>query len=539
MRTALFALALALAACANGAPARAPLAQARPNVVILLADDLGFADVGYRGAPIATPNLDRLAREGLRLERFYTAPICTPTRAMLLTGRDPMRMGLVYDQINPWDPAGLPGREHLLPESFRAAGYQTAIVGKWHLGHAQESYHPLRRGFDSFYGHLNTAIDYYEHTRFQGRDWQRDGVSLDERGRHATELEGAEAARVIRERDPARPLLLYLAFSAPHNPMQAPEALVAKYARLEERSDPPGYLAAVGAVPPEVRERYARHRRLYAALVEGMDQAVGQVLAALDEAGIAQNTIVLFLSDNGGFNGFGGDNTPLRGQKLQSFEGGIRVPALLRWPAQLEAGAAREQLVSAMDVFPTLAAAAGVPPGNALPFDGQDQWEALRSGRGAPRSGDLFFAAEVPIPGQVLTAVRSGRWKLVRIERPGALPTLTYLFDVESDPGETLDLSARDPARVEDLSERLAAWRALHPAGGLRRLAMPHPGWLPPRDWARAMAGSEQLQPALEPEFQGEGNTASSIGLLLYRSPEERAAQPGPEPARRPARGPD
>ncbi len=520
-------LALALAAC-TGLPAATARssAPAHPNVVILLADDLGFADVGYRGGRIATPNLDRLAAEGLRLERFYTAPICSPTRAMLMTGRDPMRMGIVYDQINPWDQAGLPSAEHLMPESFRAAGYQTAIVGKWHLGHAQESTHPLRRGFDSFYGHLHTAIDYNQHTRMQGHDWQRNGESLDERGRYATELEGAEAARVIRERDPARPLFLYVPFSAPHNPMQAPEALIAKYAQLEATGDRPSYFSALDAYPPEVRERYLRHRRIYAAMLDALDQAVGQVLAALDDEGIRDDTIVLFFSDNGGTNSFGGDNTPLRGQKLQTFEGGIRVPALLRWPAALEAGAQRLQLVSAMDVFPTLAAAAGVQPRNTLPLDGQDQWETLRSGRGAPRSGDLFFAAEVPIPGQIFTAVRRGPWKLVQIERPGGLPTLRYLFDIEVDPIESHDLSSIQPDRVRDLSLRLAEWRSLHPPGGLRRQALPHPGWLPPRDWARAMSGMSELQPALEPEFQNEGNDPRNLQLMIYRSPEERAAQP-------------
>jgi arylsulfatase A-like enzyme len=519
------ALAFAALACARPSTPSAigSAAPAQPNVVIFLADDLGSADVGYRGGPIATPNLDRLAREGLRLDHFYTAPICSPTRAMLLTGRDPIRMGLAYDQINPWDSAGLPANEHTMAESFQAAGYQTAIVGKWHLGHAQETYHPLRRGFDHFYGHLNTAVDYWQHARMLGHDWQRDGRSLDERGRHATELEAAEAARVIRERDPSRPLFLYVAWSAPHNPLQERDELVAKYAQLGEKSDPPGYLAAISPVPPELRERYARFRRLYAAMVEGMDRGVGEVLRTLDETGIARDTIVLFLSDNGGFNGFGGDNSPLRGQKLQTFEGGLRVPAVIRWPAQLEAGGVRDPVISVMDVFPTLAAASGVPLGNTLPLDGQNRWSLLRTGVGPERGGDLFFAAEVPIPGQIFTAVRSGRWKLVKIERPAGLPTLTYLFDLAADPNETTDLARHQPARLRELEERLAKWRALQPPGGLRRAALPHPGWLPPRDWAQAMRSASALQPALLPEFQDEGNDGQGVGLLLYTPPEERA----------------
>jgi arylsulfatase A-like enzyme len=507
---------LVLLAWIAGAPALA--ASSRPNVVIIVADDLGWADVGYHGAPIATPSIDRLAREGLQLGRFYTAPVCTPTRAMLMTGRDPIRMGLAYEQINPWNTAGVPSDEHFMPESFRTAGYQTAMVGKWHLGHSIGRHHPNARGFEYFYGHLNTAVDYWSHTRRKALDWQRNGESVEEQG-YATDLQGADAARIIRERDPGRGLFLYVAFNAPHNPMQAPDALLEQYADLP-RSD--GYLAALTDVPAPLVQRFASFRRIYAAMVASMDAAVGRILDALDAAGIADDTLVLFLSDNGGFNIFGGDNTPLRGQKAQTFEGGIRVPALARWPGRLEAGTRSEQLVSAMDVFPTLTTATGVPAQNTLPFDGEDVWSHLLTGTVGPRAGALFFVSEVPIPGQVFYAARRDRWKLVRVDRPGPLPTVTHLFDLEADPGETRDLSAEHPDIRMDLENRLDAWLRLHPPAGLRRTPSPHPGWLPPKDWARAVPPVDQSQATTQSDFLREGDDGSNAGVLLYRTPAER-----------------
>src|SRR5262245_34403921 len=273
-------LAAALAPAASAAPA-AP----HPNVVLLLADDLGWADVGYHGGPIATPAIDRLAAEGLRLERYYSDPICSPTRAALLSGRDALALGIAYDQIHPWYVTGFPPDAYLVSDAFRAAGYQTAIVGKWHLGHTQAHQLPNARGFDFFYGHLHTQTDYYTHTRAGGHDLQRNGQSLDDQG-YLTHLERREAVRWLRERDKRRPFFLYLPFTAPHSPMEAPEATIARYQALPEQ----GY------------------RRIYAAMVDEMDQAIAEVLATLDAEGIARDTIVFFASDNGGFHGYGRHN---------------------------------------------------------------------------------------------------------------------------------------------------------------------------------------------------------------------------------------
>jgi len=458
------------------APATGAAAAAQhPNVVILLADDLGWADVGYHGSPIATPAIDRLAREGVRLERFYSDPICSPTRAALLSGRDALKLGIAYDQIHPWYLAGFAPDAYLISDAFRAAGYQTAIVGKWHLGHTQAHQLPNARGFDFFYGHLHTQTDYYTHTRAGGHDLQRNGESVHEEGSYLTHLERREAVRFLRERDPSRPFLLYLPFTAPHSPMQAPEATIAKYQALPAQ----GY------------------RRVYAAMVDEMDQAIAEILDTLDAAGLARDTIVLFASDNGGYNGYGGDNHPLRGEKGQTFEGGIRVPAVLRWPGQLPGGETRSQLLAAMDVLPTLAAAAGVPLAPPVALDGEDRWQALRANAKAPRAHPLYFASEVPIPGVIHLAVLDPPWKLVQVlrEEPTRLDVTQLLFRIDDDPHEERDLAAQEPAVVARLAASIAQWRSQHPMAGTRATLVPPPGWLAARDWAAAVEPAKLLQP--------------------------------------------
>lgn len=223
-KTALYLLAAACALLAW------PLAaDERPNVIVIVADDLGWNDVGYHGGDIDTPSLDLLAREGMQLDRFYTTPICSPTRAALMTGRDPMRLGVAYGVIMPWDSNGVHPDEHFMPQSFRAAGYQTAMVGKWHLGHAQQTYHPNERGFEHFYGHLHTEVGFYPPFSNQGgKDFQRNGVSINDDG-YETFLLADEVSRYIRERNKQKPFFVYMPFLAPHTPLDAPEDLQKKY----------------------------------------------------------------------------------------------------------------------------------------------------------------------------------------------------------------------------------------------------------------------------------------------------------------------
>ena len=251
--------------------------QQKPNVVIFLADDLGTSDVHYRGGEIDTPNIDQLAKEGLRLERFYVMPVCSPTRSGLMTGRSPMRLGVIYTVIRPWETYGVPVDEHFMPQSFQAAGYQTAMTGKWHLGHAKKAFLPNQRGFDHSYGHVNGALDYFEHYRDGGLDWHRDGKGLKEKG-YTTDLVAAEASRLIRTRNKSKPLFLYVPFNAPHAPLQAPPELLEKYAkRIAEPK-----------------------RRTFAAMVDSMDSAIGRIRKTLVDEGMAANTLILFFSDNGG-----------------------------------------------------------------------------------------------------------------------------------------------------------------------------------------------------------------------------------------------
>jgi arylsulfatase A-like enzyme len=271
--------------------------EKKPNVIIFLVDDLGWADISLRGAPIDTPFIDSLFKEGMSLDRFYATPICSPTRAALMTGRDPMRLGMSYSVVMPWMNNGIHPDEHFMPESFQAAGYQTAMVGKWHLGHSQETFHPNSRGFDDFYGHLHTEVGYFPPFANQGGiDFQRNGKTITDKG-YETFLLAAEASRWIENRDTEKPFFLYMPFIAPHTPLEAPEDLLIKYANLKDlrkptRSASTDRIRSLSMTPSA--------RPIYAAVVDALDQAIGQVLATLESEGIDEETIILFSSDNGG-----------------------------------------------------------------------------------------------------------------------------------------------------------------------------------------------------------------------------------------------
>jgi arylsulfatase A-like enzyme len=452
-----------------------------PNVLILLADDLGWADVGYHGGEIKTPGIDRLAREGLRMEHFYSAPICSPTRAALLTGQDPLKLGLAYDQLHPWYNAGLSPDAYTLADAFRAAGYQTGLVGKWHLGHTQEHQLPNAHGFDYFHGHLHTNTDYWKHQREGAHDLQKNGKSISLTGEYLTHIQQREAVRFIRDRDPERPFFLYVPFTAPHSPMQAPEETIRRYSNLPEK----GY------------------RRIYAAMVDEMDRAIVAILETLDRQGLTENTLVLFFSDNGGFTGFGGRNTPLRGEKGQTFEGGIRVPAVLRWPGHLPANTSIDVQTTVMDVFPTLAAAASLSLDPAALLEGQNMWPVFSEGKSPEKPPAIYFASEIPLPGLISLAVIDLPWKLVQIIQEGQIETRVqnFLFRILQDPYEEKDVSAEYPEVVEELSEKIQSWRSQHPMAGTRGTLVAHPGWVAPLDWAEAVVPAALLQPRWKNEL--------------------------------------
>jgi arylsulfatase A-like enzyme len=437
-----------------------PLAAAgRPNILYMLADDLGWHDVSYHGSEIRTPHIDRLASASVELNRFYACPVCSPARASILTGRSPMRYGMIYSVLRPWDTHGIPLAEKLMPEAFHDAGYQTWMVGKWHLGHWNARIVPNARGFDHYYGHVNGDIDYFEHVREGALDWQRNGKPVVEPG-YSTDLFAAEAVRLIEGRDRARPFFFYLPFNAPHQPLMAPQPLMDRYRSI---ADP--------------------KRRTYAAMVTALDDAIGRVLDALERTGAARNTIVIFHSDNGAQTLQGGQNIPLRAGKSTVFEGGIRVPALVHYAGVLPEGVRSEQVMTILDMFPTLAAAAGIPTGNSLPLDGRNLWPALTASTREPRE-DLFFA--VGERGYWRHAIIRRDWKLVREQSQADGSLQSLLFQIEEDPLEEKNLATAHPELVRDLTARIEQWRALHPPGDIPVSSKRHPGFVPPKQWTEA-----------------------------------------------------
>jgi arylsulfatase A-like enzyme len=480
------------------------VASQPPNIIVMVADDLGWNDVGFHGGPIDTPSLDRLAAEGVELSRFYTTPICSPTRAALMTGRDPMRLGVAYGVILPWHNAGIHPQEHFMPESFLAAGYQTAMVGKWHLGHALQAYHPNERGFEHFYGHLHTEVGYFPPFGNQGgKDFQQNGVSIDAEG-YETFLLADEVSRYIKARDKDKPFFVYMPFIAPHTPLDAPQDLKDKYADLEDTRT-----IARSKNTDETRKisklmMRPSARPMFAAVVDGMDQAIGQVLETLDSEGLADNTIVLFMSDNGGaaYATGGSDNFPLRGGKGETWEGGIRAVSLIRWPQELDGGGKMSSIMTAMDVFPTLAASAGITPGNdTFEMDGSNLWPAISKGKPAPRSELVYFASETPIRGSFMLTAFNDHWKLVQEIEQGLLSaTVTnYLFRIEDDPSEYNNLATQYPDVVADLAGKIHYWRTLYPVAGTRAELVPPPGWRAPKDWANYPRPTEETQDTAAP----------------------------------------
>ena len=463
-------------------------ASDRPNVVVIVADDLGWADVGFHGNPIIdTPSLDRIAAEGAQLNRFYTTPICSPTRAALMTGRDPIRLGVAYSTIMPWQNNGIHPDETFLPELFLSAGYQTAMVGKWHLGHAQQSYHPNSRGFEHFYGHLHTEVGFYPpFASLGGKDFQRNGVSIDDQG-YESYLLADEVSRYIRERDTEKPFFIYMPFIAPHTPLDAPEELQAKYADMaDDRGKSRSKMADSTRFMAKVTGRTSA-RPMYAAVVDAMDQAIGRVLDTLDREGLADNTIVLFFSDNGGavYAIGGADNAPLRGGKGDTFEGGIRVVAAMRWPEKIPMGSRVDSIMSVMDVLPTLTSAAGIDADTQFRLDGRNMLPALIDGQTMPREKLLFFISETPFKNHVNVTAFNDEWKLIqRIETGFSSVDVTqFLFNIAEDPHEHNNLAQQHPDIVADLADEIRHWRNLYPVAGTRSQLMPPPGWKAPLDW--------------------------------------------------------
>lgn len=448
-------VALLLLTLVFAAPARA---AGQPNIVYILADDLGWHDLGYLGREIKTPNIDRIADGAVRLNQFYVQPFSSQTRAALLTGRYPFRYGFQTLSLLPESDYGLAPKERTLADALKAAGYHTALVGKWQLGHARKEFLPTHRGFDSFYGTLAGNVDHFTKDGPRGHDWYRDEHRSNDRG-YDTTLIGREATRIIAHQDPSKPLFLFVSFTAPAAPLQAPKEYMDRNASIKDAT-----------------------RRTYAGMVSALDDAVGAILDELAKKKMSDNTIIVFHSDNGGAvphrfpTGDGdvdkgaADNSPYRDGGGSLYEGGVRVPALFKWPAGVQGGIT-DQLMHVSDMYPTLIRLAGGSLDQRKPLDGVDQWETIHDGTLGPRK-DIPLAIE-----DLRAGLRMGDWKLLVF---AALPARVELYDIPHDPGEEDNVADRNPQVVQEMMKRISdyAWEMV-PSLHLQSLTHAHSHDLP------------------------------------------------------------
>jgi len=414
---------------------RAPAEETaqKPNIVLIMADDLGYGDVGWHGGPYKTPHLDKLAKQSIRLEQHYSLPVCSPTRSALLSGRFNSRFGCT----NPTNDRVFPFDTITLAVALKSVGYETALVGKWHLGSKTE-WGPQKYGFDHSYGSLAGGVTSYSHLYKTGefsRTWQRDGKLIEEEG-HVTDLLTKDAVQFI-EKKRSGPFFLYVPYTAVHLPIDEPNEWLALYAK-----------------EPELGVRQ------YGACVSHLDDGVGKVLAAIDRSGVRENTIVLFISDNGGATNVQNNDTnyagthpafkiparngPLRGMKGTVYEGGIRTPGIISWPGHLKPRDEHSPIHVA-DWFPTFAAVAGYKPKADLKWDGANRWPVL-SGSAKPEPRVLYWLG----PNGNSLALRKGDMVLIRQKKKA-----DELYDLASDPTQKTDLAAKHPETVKELGETL------------------------------------------------------------------------------------
>ncbi len=441
--------------------------HAQPNILVITADDLGSADVGYRGSDIRTPNIDALASAGLVLESFYTHPYCIPSRAALYSGMFPRSEAFNLAKFNVNEGDGIEQEIYTIAERFRDANYATGLIGKWHLGSTPET-HPNVNGFDYFYGHLGGGIYYFTHTAIDFSttpwtnypDWQRNGVDIDEEG-YSTNLIGQDAAAFITNRDPSKPFFLSLNFNAPHWPLNAHVSVIDWYEANTNCSS-------------------RANRCIYMAQVDTLDEEIGRVIQTLDSEGITNDTIVLFFTDNGGYVNLGASNDPLKGGKLTGFEGAIRVPAIVKWPGVVNPGTT-DQMARIEDIYATLEAAVGL--GRKAPCASKNLWWNLVNGFESYR--EPFYFSTMPEdltelnascsncgrPGVRRAILIDNGWKLITVQAmsatgDGYVPERTeFLYNIANDPFEEQDHVADRPGILQrmraalGLEEALQEWR--------------------------------------------------------------------------------
>ncbi len=427
----------------------------KPNIIIIMADDMGWGDAGYHGSMIKTPNIDRLSREGIQLSRFYVAPVSTPTRAGLLTGMYPNRFGVRENVIPPWRDFGLDPSSTTIAEFLKDHGYKNrAIIGKWHLGHSSPEYYPLNNGFTHFYGHLNGAIDYFTHERDGELDWHNDYESSYDKG-YSTDLLTNESVRCIREYSKAGPFFLYVAFNAPHIPFQAKSEDLAIYINPES------------GIKDTLKQKYA-------AMVTCLDRGIGTIIQTLEELKIRDNTFLIFLSDNGADEGSGGGSGgELNGHKFLEYDGGVRTLAIVSWPARFKGKRIVNQLTGFVDVFPTIydiVASAS----DKTDFDGRSILKTLE-GKVAEEDRSFYLGCGSLIENE---------WKIIKAgKNPRIKLTHDVLYNIVSDPFEKNDLSGDHPDILKRLSDKALAFDTIKPVKELLPYEVGREGFVPPHEW--------------------------------------------------------
>lgn len=428
----------------------------RPNILLIICDDLGYGDVGFNGAKdIQTPNIDKLAQGGVVMTSGYVVhPFCGPSRMGLLAGRYPHKFGGPYNlppaatNFEKYKGQGIPVGETLLSTTLQKAGYHTGAIGKWHLGFAPE-FHPNARGFDDFFGFLGGGHMYFpeqyqaihERQKNAGKtNFNEYQTPLEHNGKEVVETEymtdalSREAVRFVKESADARkPFFLYLAYNAPHTPLEAKEDDLAKFAAIQDEK-----------------------RRTYAAMVWAVDRGIGKITEALKGTGAFDNTLIVFLSDNGGKLGAGANNGPLSEGKGSVADGGIRVPMFFHWPAGLEGGRQYDHPVSSLDYYPTFAALAGAEVPYSQKLDGLDILSAVKANQSA-REGKAMFALR-HFNGFHNVGIRQDRWKATR-KGPNSP---WELFDITTDLGESKDVSSQYPERVKEMVGAAKVWSQAH-----------------------------------------------------------------------------
>lgn len=465
-----FLLLLVVSTCLLGPiQAQSSGKQQQPNVVFILADDYGFHDIGYHQSEIRTPNLDRLAAQGVKLENYYVQPICTPTRSQLMSGRYQIHTGLQHSIIRSRQPNCLPLNSPTLADKMKESGYSTHMVGKWHLGFYKKECLPTSRGFDSYYGYLTGSENYYTHhccDRYCGFDL-RDNLTkvTDQMGHYSTHLFARKAIDVVKNHDEKKPLFLYVALQSVHAPLQVPEEYIRPYHFIKNK-----------------------RRRIYAGMTACMDEAIGNITDALKMRGLWNNTVFIFSTDNGGQILDGGNNWPLRGWKGSLWEGGLHGVGFVSSNLLKQKGVTSKALIHVSDWFPTLVGLAGGSLNGTKPLDGFDQWKTISEGQLSPRKellhnidplektkGKSSFSGHFDT--RVRAALRIGDWKIItgnpgnsswippphingNWEIPEDSEKNVWLFNITNDPNEHFDLSNERPDLVRRMLQRLSFYNS-------------------------------------------------------------------------------